>query len=144
MRMSEKCHNNNYNNNTDNPLTCHRTDGGKNLWTKNCPLSLEQLIYYLGIKELYLIACLNYLKAAYFCWCIETNLGWLAEWRRRCLNEMWYFRLWTEPKEDNKRKVRHSYYIECTPPKETPFKNVEYLDIHSHSPILMQSTFGGW
>ena len=27
MRMSEKCHNNN--NNSDNPLTSRRTDGGK-------------------------------------------------------------------------------------------------------------------
>ena len=28
MRMSEKCHNNN--NNSDNPLTSRRTDGGTN------------------------------------------------------------------------------------------------------------------
>ena len=30
MRMSEKCRNNNYNNNSDNTLTSRRTDGGKN------------------------------------------------------------------------------------------------------------------
>ena len=29
MRMSEKCRNNNHNNNSDNPLTSRRTDGGK-------------------------------------------------------------------------------------------------------------------
>ena len=29
MRMSKKC----LNNNSDNPLTSHRTDGGKNPWT---------------------------------------------------------------------------------------------------------------
>ena len=31
MGMSEKCHNNKHNNNnSDNPLTSRRTDGGKN------------------------------------------------------------------------------------------------------------------
>ena len=29
MRMSEKCRNNKYNNNSDNPLTSRRTNGGK-------------------------------------------------------------------------------------------------------------------
>ena len=33
MRMSEKCPNNiNNNNNSDNPLTSCRTDGGKNIY----------------------------------------------------------------------------------------------------------------
>ena len=31
MRMSEKCRNNKNNNNSANPLTSRRTDGGKNM-----------------------------------------------------------------------------------------------------------------
>ena len=31
--MSEKCQNNKHNNNSDNPLTSRRTDGGKNTHT---------------------------------------------------------------------------------------------------------------
>ena len=36
MRMSEKCRNNNINNNnSDNPLTCRRTDKSKNALFNN-------------------------------------------------------------------------------------------------------------
>ena len=34
MRMSEKFHNSNYNNNSSNPLTSRRTDGGKKTETQ--------------------------------------------------------------------------------------------------------------
>ena len=41
MRMSEKCRNKNKSN-SGNPLTFHRTDGGKNVWLVKKQINLEE------------------------------------------------------------------------------------------------------
>ena len=53
MRKSEKCHNNNkHNNNSDNPLTSRRTNGGKSCqlwqlvqWEVKGPSELRSLLF---------------------------------------------------------------------------------------------------